>query len=97
MENADEALHNPEGVKVSAIVYGGRDSDISVPIYQSFNWSNGVFVGAVLESETTSATLGQAGVRKGERDRLRALPQRQGRTKQGRLEKSGAHELHRLS
>ena len=64
LENADEALHDPDGIKVSAIVYGGRDSDTSVPIYQSFNWSNGVFVGASLESETTSATLGQAGVRK---------------------------------
>ncbi|NPD89167.1 MAG: phosphoenolpyruvate carboxykinase (GTP) [Asgard group archaeon] len=64
LENADEALHDPDGVKVSAIVYGGRDSNTSVPVYQSFNWSNGVFVGAALESETTSATLGQAGVRK---------------------------------
>ncbi|MHA2358182.1 MAG: phosphoenolpyruvate carboxykinase (GTP) [Candidatus Heimdallarchaeaceae archaeon] len=63
LDNADEALHDPNGVKVSAIIYGGRDSDTSVPVYQSFNWSHGVFVGASLESETTSATLGQAGVR----------------------------------
>ncbi|MHA1302407.1 MAG: phosphoenolpyruvate carboxykinase (GTP) [Candidatus Heimdallarchaeaceae archaeon] len=64
LENCDEALHAPEGVKVSAIIYGGRDSDTSVPVYESFSWNHGVFVGASVESETTSATLGKAGIRK---------------------------------
>jgi phosphoenolpyruvate carboxykinase (GTP) len=63
LENADEALHDPEGVDVSGIIYGGRDSDTSVPVYQSFSWNQGVFIGASVESETTAATLGKAGVR----------------------------------
>ncbi len=64
LENVDEALHDPEGVEVSAIVYGGRDSDTSIPVYESFSWDHGVYIGASIESETTSATLGRAGIRK---------------------------------
>ena len=63
LENADEAIHDPDGVKVSGIIYGGRDSDTSVPVYESFSWEHGVYVGASIESETTAATLGKAGVR----------------------------------
>jgi len=64
LENADENMHNPEGVPVEAIIYGGRDSDTSPPVLQSFDWRHGVFLGASLESETTAATTGAAGVRK---------------------------------
>ncbi len=64
LENVDEALHDPNGVEVSAIIYGGRDSDTSVPVYESFSWEHGVYIGASVESETTAATLGKAGVRK---------------------------------
>ncbi len=64
LSNADDQLHNPEGVKVDAILYGGRDSDTCVPVAESLSWAHGVFIGATLESETTSATLGQTGVRK---------------------------------
>ena len=64
LANADENLNNPEGVPLQGIIYGGRDSDTSVPVYQSFDWEHGVYIGATLESETTAATLGQAGVRK---------------------------------
>ncbi|MFX0062127.1 MAG: phosphoenolpyruvate carboxykinase (GTP) [Candidatus Hermodarchaeota archaeon] len=63
LENVDPELHNSEGVAFRTIIYGGRDSDTNVPIFQTFNWSHGVFVGASLESETTSATLGVEGVR----------------------------------
>ncbi|MFX0093523.1 MAG: phosphoenolpyruvate carboxykinase (GTP), partial [Candidatus Hodarchaeota archaeon] len=63
LENCDSALHDPNGVLFRGILYGGRDSDTSVPIFQSFSWNHGVFVGASLESETTSATLGAEGVR----------------------------------
>ena len=50
---------------MSGIIYGGRDSDTWVPVFQSFDWSHGVVtMGASLESETTAATLGQVGVRK---------------------------------
>ena len=64
LDNADPKADDPEGVPVDGFLYGGRDSDTSVPVYQSLSWSHGVFVGACLESETTSATLGKEGVRK---------------------------------
>jgi len=64
LDNADENLHNPNGVEVSGIIYGGRDSDTSVPVEESFDWGHGVILkGACLESETTAATLGKEGVR----------------------------------
>ncbi|MBN2078502.1 MAG: phosphoenolpyruvate carboxykinase (GTP) [Spirochaetes bacterium] len=63
LENVDPKLDDPEGVPISAVIYGGRDSDTSVPVYQSFDWDHGVFIGASLESETTAATLGAVGVR----------------------------------
>jgi phosphoenolpyruvate carboxykinase (GTP) len=63
LENVDPALNDPEGVPISGFIYGGRDSDTSVPVYQSFDWDHGVFVGATIESETTAATIGQAGIR----------------------------------
>jgi len=63
LKNADEKIDDPNGVNVKAIVYGGRDSDTTVPIAESLNWSHGVFVGATVESETTAATIGAEGVR----------------------------------
>lgn len=63
LDNVDRNLHNPDGVQVSGIIYGGRDSDTSPPVLESFSWPHGVFMGAALESETTAATLGQIGVR----------------------------------
>jgi len=57
--------HDPAGVPLGGIIYGGRDSDTWVPVQQSFNWSHGIITkGASLESETTAATLGKTGVRK---------------------------------
>ncbi len=61
LENADPKLNDPDGVPISGIIYGSRDSDTSVPVYQSLGWIHGVFIGASIESETTSATLGQEG------------------------------------
>jgi len=64
LDNVDPTLHDPEGVKVDGIIYGGRDSDTSVPVEESFDWDQGVILkGACLESETTAATLGKEGVR----------------------------------
>jgi phosphoenolpyruvate carboxykinase (GTP) len=63
LENVDAKLHDPEGVPISGIIYGGRDSDTNPPVLESFGWSHGVFMGATLESETTAATLGKMGVR----------------------------------
>ena len=65
LENADPDWNNPKGVPISGIIYGGRDSDISVPVREAYSWEHGVCtMGAMLESETTAATIGQEGVRK---------------------------------
>ncbi len=64
LKNIDPEAENPEGVPVDGFVYGGRDSDTSMPIVESLNWDHGVFIGATIESETTAATLGKQGVRK---------------------------------
>ncbi|HOK41255.1 MAG TPA: phosphoenolpyruvate carboxykinase (GTP) [bacterium] len=65
LQNVDENLHNPAGVEVGGIIYGGRDSDTTVPVEQAFDWVHGIITkGAALESETTAATLGKTGVRK---------------------------------
>jgi len=64
LDNADPHADDPKGVPVSGFIYGGRDSDTSVPVSESLNWPHGVFLGTVLESETTAATLGKEGERK---------------------------------
>ncbi|MBE3113931.1 MAG: phosphoenolpyruvate carboxykinase (GTP) [Thermoplasmata archaeon] len=64
LPNVDPLLHDPNGVEVHGIIYGGRDSDTSVPVEESFNWTHGIITkGACLESETTAATLGTEGIR----------------------------------
>jgi phosphoenolpyruvate carboxykinase (GTP) len=64
LDNIDEEFRNKDGVTVDAIVYGGRDSDTTVPVEESRSWKEGIVLKAVtLESETTSATLGAEGVR----------------------------------
>jgi phosphoenolpyruvate carboxykinase (GTP) len=64
LSNADVNLDSPEGVPIDGIFYGGRDSDTMPPVLESLNWEHGVFIGAAVESETTSATLGAEGVRR---------------------------------
>ena len=64
LSNCDSKLEDPNGVPIHGIFYGGRDSDTMPPIVESFNWEHGIFIGASIESETTSATLGAVGVRK---------------------------------
>ena len=64
LENVDPCWDDKEGHVIQGFFYGGRDSDTNVPISESLNWEHGVYMGATIESETTSATLGQAGVRK---------------------------------
>ena len=65
LDNYDSNLNNHEGVVVSGMIYGGRDSDTSVPVEEAFNWNHGILTkAATLESETTAATLGEEGVRK---------------------------------
>jgi len=62
LSNADPNLENPDGVPIKGIFYGGRDSDTNVPVLESLDWEHGIFLGATIESETTSATLGKTGV-----------------------------------
>ncbi|MHA2398949.1 MAG: phosphoenolpyruvate carboxykinase domain-containing protein, partial [Promethearchaeota archaeon] len=64
LANADDNLHNTDGVPISAIFYGGRDSVTMPPVLESLNWEHGVFLGATIESETTAQTLGAEGIRK---------------------------------
>ncbi len=66
LENIDhEGFESKTGVRVDGILYGGRDSDITVPVEESPSWRDGILIkAATLESETTSATLGKEGVRK---------------------------------
>jgi len=64
LKNIDPKADDPAGVSIKAIIYGGRDSDTTVPIAESLTWEHGVFLGAIVESETTSATIGVQGVRK---------------------------------
>ena len=64
LDNIDPAYEDPNGVPVHGIVYGGRDSDTSVPVEEAFGWAHGILTKAcTLESETTAATLGKEGVR----------------------------------
>jgi len=65
LDNIDrEGFEAKQGVKVEGILYGGRDSDITVPVEESPSWKDGILLkAATLESETTSATLGAEGVR----------------------------------
>jgi phosphoenolpyruvate carboxykinase (GTP) len=64
LNNCDPRLDDPEGVPVKAMIFGGRDTDTTVPVEQSFDWAHGVITKAAsIESETTAATLGKEGVR----------------------------------
>jgi phosphoenolpyruvate carboxykinase (GTP) len=52
----------PEGVPVSAIVFGGRRSKLAPLVFQARDWQHGVLVGAAMASETTAAATGDVGV-----------------------------------